>query len=87
MHELTLLADIMRKVEGVADGEQAQRVTAVHLRLGALAHISPDHLREHFEQAAQGTRAEGARVEIEEGHDLDDPHAQDIMLTSVEVSV
>jgi hydrogenase nickel incorporation protein HypA/HybF len=86
MHELTLLADIMRKIEGVADDEHATRVTAVHLQLGALAHISPDHLREHFEQAARGTRAEGARLEIEEIPDIEDEHAQDILLTAVEVS-
>jgi len=86
MHELTLLADIMRKIEGVADDEQATQVTAVHLQLGALAHISPDHLREHFEQAAIGTRAQGARLEIEEISDIEDEHAQDILLTAVEVS-
>jgi hydrogenase nickel incorporation protein HypA/HybF len=86
MHELTLLADIMRKIERVADDEQATQVTAVHLQLGALAHISPDHLREHFEQAARGTRAEGASLEIEEIPDIEHEHAQDIFLTAVEVS-
>jgi len=85
MHEATLLKDIMRKLEHVADEQGAARITAVHLRLGALAHISADHLREHFEEASRGTRAEGARVEIEEVAEIDDPHAQDILLTSVEV--
>ena len=85
MHEATLLKDIMSKLERIADDQGATRIAAVHLRLGALAHISPDHLREHFEEASRGTRAQGARVEIEEGEDITDAHAQDILLTSVEV--
>lgn len=86
MHELTLLADIMRKIDRVADDERATEVIAVHLQLGALAHISPEHLREHFEQAAHGTRAQGARLDITEIPDIEDEHAQDILLTAVEVS-
>ena len=85
MHEATLLKDIMAKLERIADEEEVTRITAVHLRLGALAHISPDHLREHFEEASRGTRAEGARVEVDEGTEIDEPHAQDILLTAVEV--
>lgn len=84
-HELTLLADVMRRIERVAAEEGAERVIAVRLWLGALAHISADHLREHFEEAARGGIAEGARVEIEESRDLEDPNAQEIVLVSVEV--
>jgi hydrogenase nickel incorporation protein HypA/HybF len=84
-HELSLMADMMRKVQGVARAENADRVVAVSVRLGALAHISPDHLREHFAAAARGTVAEGARVDVEVNEDVDDPHAQEIVLLSVEV--
>jgi Zn finger protein HypA/HybF involved in hydrogenase expression len=48
-------------------------VTVVRLKLGPLAHIEPDHLREHFRDAVRGTRAEGARLEIavtDELHEL-----------------
>ena len=86
MHELTLMADVMRKVERVAGDACAQRVTAVHIWLGALAHISPEHLREHFELAARGGVAERAAVEVEQSEDLDDPNAQEIVLVSVEVA-
>jgi hydrogenase nickel incorporation protein HypA/HybF len=85
MHEATLLRDIMRKLERIADEQGAPRISVVHLRLGALAHISADHLREHFEEASRGTRSEGARVEIEQGTEIDDEHAQDILLSAVEV--
>jgi hydrogenase nickel incorporation protein HypA/HybF len=84
-HELTLLVGMMRRIDAVARDEGADRVVAISVRLGALAHISPDHLREHFEAAARGTVAEGARVDVELNDDVDDPLAQEIVLLSVEV--
>jgi hydrogenase nickel incorporation protein HypA/HybF len=57
----------------------------VKVKLGALAHISEEHFREHFEQAAAGTPAEGARLDIDVSADESDPHAQDILLQSVDV--
>ena len=53
---------------------------------GPLAHISPSHLREHFDQAVVGSVAEGARLDIEELQDERDPHAQQIILDSVEIA-
>jgi hydrogenase nickel incorporation protein HypA/HybF len=44
-----------------------------------------EHFREHFEAAARGTIAEGCRLEIETLTDKYDPHAQDILLDSVEL--
>jgi hydrogenase nickel incorporation protein HypA/HybF len=85
MHELTLMADLMRKIEAVAHKHGASKIAGVRVRLGALAPISPEHFREHFEWAARGTLAEGARVEIEALSDLSDPHAQDLWLVSVDV--
>jgi hydrogenase nickel incorporation protein HypA/HybF len=85
MHELSLLADLFRKIESVARREQASAVTRVTVRIGALCHLSPSHLREHFARAAQGTIAEGARLDIEALTDITDPHAQEIILESVEV--
>jgi hydrogenase nickel incorporation protein HypA/HybF len=85
MHELSLLADLLRKIESVALREQVSAVTRVTVRVGALCHLSPAHLREHFARAAQGTIAEGARLDIEVLTDVTDPRAQEIMLESVEV--
>lgn len=85
MHEQSLMADLMRKINAIGDEQQAHRITCVKVRLGALAHISADHFREHFFMAAQGSCAENAQLDIETLTDLNDPHAQDIMLDSVEV--
>lgn len=84
-HELSLMADLLSKVESVARDEDAAAVTRISVRLGALSHMSPAHFREHWQHAAQGTLAEGAAIEIETSDDLADPHAEDILLRSVEV--
>ena len=85
MHEFSLIADFMKKIEGIVRKENAERVVSVRVRLGALSHISPDHFREHFIMAAQGTSADGAQLEIKVSADVTDPNAQDILLESVEV--
>lgn len=85
MHEFSLIADLLRKIESLARSERADRVTCVRVRIGALAHISADHFREHFSDGVRGTRAEGARLEIEVSEDMNDPRAQDILLQSVDV--
>lgn len=85
MHELTLVGDLLSKIEAIAAGERASRVLAVNVRLGALAHISPEHFREHFTRAARGTIAQHARLSVELSEDARDPHAQDIFLDSVTV--
>ena len=86
MHELSLLADLLRKIETVARQEHTGAVTRVTVRVGALCHLSPGHLREHFGRAVQGTIAEGARLNIEELVDVTDPHAQEIILESIEMT-
>lgn len=85
MHEFSLINDLMRKITTIAREQGAKKVVSVKVKLGALAHISPDHFREHFEEAAGGTVAAGARLEVELNPDENDPHAQDILLDSVEV--
>ena len=86
MHESSLLKDLLSKVKTIAEENGADRVIGVKVKLGALAQISPDHLREHFDNAVAGTVAEGARLEVEVLQDNFDPHAQDIILDSVEVA-
>jgi hydrogenase nickel incorporation protein HypA/HybF len=85
MHEFSLIHDLMRKVESVAREHGGRKIVGVKVRLGALAHISPGHFREHFVEASAGTLASGARLEIEQLKDEADPRAQDILLESVEV--
>jgi hydrogenase nickel incorporation protein HypA/HybF len=79
------MKSLMGRVEALAREHGAARVTRLGVKLGALSHFSPDHFREHFEQASRGTVAEGARLEIELLTDVTDPHAQDVLLDSADV--
>ena len=87
MHEKALMDDLMAKILGVAAAEGGARVTRVTVWLGALSHFTPEHFREHFDDAARGTLAEGALVEAELGTDLTAPHATGVVLESVEVEL
>lgn len=85
MHEMSLINDLLHKIEDIAHRQRAQKITSVKVRLGALSHISADHFREHFEEGTKATLAEGARLETEVCEDIHDPHAQDILLVSVDI--
>ncbi len=79
------MRDVVGRVEALARRERASRVTLVRVRLGALSHFTPDHFREHFEDAARGTVADGAAVVASLEDDINDPLAGDVVLESVEV--
>ena len=85
MHEFYLIEGLIRKIQTIAQEQQADKVTLVKVKLGALAHISADHFREHFIHAVRNTVAEGANLDVEEMKDPEDPHAQEILLDSVEI--
>lgn len=85
MHEFHLIKDLMRKIADICRENGSEKVVGVKVQIGALAHITPDHFREHFEEAAVGTVAEGALLEATLNPDENDPQAQDILLLSVEV--
>ena len=85
MHEASLMKDLMQKIESIAREQSAARVLGISVRLGALSHMSANHFREHFAVASQGTLAEGARLKIEVLTDMKDPHAQEILLESVDI--
>ncbi len=85
MHEMHLIHDLMRKITTLATENDAKGINKVTVQLGALSHISADHFREHFEEAAAGTIAESAQLEIIEEKDIHAPDAQDILLKDIEV--
>jgi hydrogenase nickel incorporation protein HypA/HybF len=87
MHEKALMDDLMAKILEVADAEGGLRVKRIRVHLGALSHFTPEHFREHFDDAARGTLAEGAAIEAEAGTDLTAPDANGVVLESVEVEV
>lgn len=86
MHEHSLMDNLMHKILSLAKKERAAQVTKVSVKLGALSHMSPEHFKEHFDISAKGTIAEHAFLETEESQDLNDPHAQTILLKSIDVA-
>jgi hydrogenase nickel incorporation protein HypA/HybF len=65
MHELSIAEGIVDIVAEASHKQGDARITAVHLRLGALAGVVEEALRFSFEVAAAGTAAEKAELRIE----------------------
>ena len=89
MHEMSLLRDLLQEVErqfAAAREAGATDLVALKVRIGALAHISGDHFREHFEHATRDHVAKDTRLDIVELTDESDPEAQEIVLESIEVA-
>lgn len=61
MHELGICEDILGAVERRAAG---RRVTGVRVRIGAGHRVSEPALAQAFAQAAAGTIASGARIDL-----------------------
>jgi hydrogenase nickel incorporation protein HypA/HybF len=87
VHERALMRDVMSRIEELARVEGASRVTRVDVQLGPLSHFTPDHFREHFEDASRGTIAQGALVVATQAGDIAGAHAADVLVASVEVEV
>lgn len=85
MHEASLMANLMKRIDEIARAQDARRVVGVTVWLGALSHMSEAHFTEHFEQAAAGTIAEGVELEITLSDDTGHANAQDIILERIEV--
>lgn len=85
MHEFSLMNSLMNQIYAVASENKAKRIVGLKVRLGAMTHMSSEHFREHFEEAAKGGLAENARLEVEVDLHQGSPTAQDILLESVEV--
>jgi hydrogenase nickel incorporation protein HypA/HybF len=86
MHEVGLVRDLIRKANAVVADGGADRAAVVTVRVGAMSHISADHLRGHFTEIATGTAVEGAELVVETGEDITAPEAMDLILVSVEMA-
>jgi hydrogenase nickel incorporation protein HypA/HybF len=86
MHESSLISNLLRQIESIVPPQSIRKVVGVTLQIGPLCSTNPDHLRDHFLLAAQGTIAEGAELEIETTDDITDPDAASIVLKNLEVS-
>lgn len=85
MHEFALMKNLMKQIQNIAEANNATKVVSVTVQLGALSHISADHFREHFEDDSRFTIAEGAELIVVQMDDINDPHAQDILIKQVVV--
>lgn len=86
MHEMSLMNDLFQKLKEVASNAHAEKVTKVHVEIGALAHISASHFREHFDELRQNSVAQDAELLISTNDDIHHERAQDITLLSIDVS-
>lgn len=85
MHEMHLLKDILNKIDQIIEENKSVKATEVSIWLGALSHISAEHLTEHFIHESKGRSCEGAKLEVEQSNDISHPQAQDILLKSIHV--
>lgn len=65
MHEMSIALALVEQLESLAAEHHAERITTVSVRAGVLRQIVPEALEVAFETAAEGTRAEGAALELE----------------------
>lgn len=85
MHEETVLADLVRKVDTVARESGGRPVVRARIWIGALSHLTEDQLRARWPIAARGTLAEEAQLEVTRSPDPTDLRAQAVVLTSIDV--
>ncbi len=86
MHEASLMRSLMRRIETIALGEGATKVTGVKVWCGAFSHMTAEHFAEHFNQSAVDSIAEGAALDVTISDDITDARAQDILLESIDVA-
>jgi hydrogenase nickel incorporation protein HypA/HybF len=90
MHEYSLARSLVHTIEDIAVQQGALGVVAAQVRLSPFSCMSADGLRENFNQAAKGTRAEGALLKVhvplsETGEELG--IGQGVVLESIELKV
>jgi len=87
MHELSLINNLLSKIDTVVKDNGGQRAVSVEVWLGALSHLSRDRFADYFQQFSKGTVAEDAWLDIHVSEDIDDPDAQQVLLRNVEVEI
>ena len=64
MHEFKLVSDSLKEVLKKADEAKAKTVNIVRFEVGEHCHAKPENIEFLFKQAARGSIAENASVEI-----------------------
>jgi hydrogenase nickel incorporation protein HypA/HybF len=66
MHELSIAISMIELAEEEVARRGNVRVTAIHLKLGALSGVAKEALLSSYELACEGTAMEGSKLVIEE---------------------
>ena len=66
MHELSIAQALVEQVADIVRANRSRRAIAVRVRLGTFSGVVREALETAFPFAAEGSPAEGARLEIEE---------------------
>lgn len=66
MHETAVVQGLMRILKQTARANGVKRVVSVKLKIGRLRGLDSRQIRAGFEMFAEGTLAEGARLDIDE---------------------
>lgn len=66
MHELSLATAMIEQLENALEREGGSRIQRITVRIGALSGVEREPFEFAFPLAAEGTAAEGCRLEIEE---------------------
>lgn len=65
MHEVAIMSEALRMADEAAATAGAARIRKLRLRVGALSGVVQDSLQFAFDVVSEGTRAAGAKLEIE----------------------
>jgi len=65
MYDMLVAESLVDLIEEEGLRRSFSRVRAIRLRIGALGHVEPDALRFCFDEASEGSIAEGAWLDLE----------------------
>jgi len=63
MHELSITREILNIALAEAEKHGARRLTAIHIQIGQLSGIVPESVQFYLDMLAQGTIAEGVKLQ------------------------
>ncbi len=65
MHELGIVAEVVRVVEGIAQKQNVTKIDTLVLQIGELSSVVPYYVEQCYPAAAYGTMLEHTRLQIE----------------------
>lgn len=83
MHESRIVTDILSAIERAAVANNVPHVEVARIEIGALSHVTPDGFAGHFTLVAEGTVADGTRLDITKSRDCDALDALNVRLVSI----